>query len=179
MKKVNSQGYGDHYVHVKIAVPKLLSKKQKALMQAYAEIEEDTPGQIYGVAYDRDGKNESTSNSGDKKTSSNFENYSEPKMSNMNREKFNDKKSKEGFFNILSMAYEDNRPVFLFGFLMSISCGILWWFFNRPPDKPGKDNWNLGKQGAGLLTFPNGYDNTWVHGSILRKKDKDEDFKDT
>lgn len=56
MKKVNLQGYGDHYIHVKVAVPRTLSKKQKALMQAYAELEDDTPGQIYGVTYDKDGK---------------------------------------------------------------------------------------------------------------------------
>ncbi|XP_013195480.1 protein tumorous imaginal discs, mitochondrial isoform X2 [Amyelois transitella] len=56
MKRVSQQGYGDHYVHIKIQVPKTLSDKQKALMYAYAELEEDTPGQIHGVSYDRDGK---------------------------------------------------------------------------------------------------------------------------
>ncbi|XP_059056871.1 protein tumorous imaginal discs, mitochondrial-like isoform X2 [Achroia grisella] len=55
MKRVSQHGYGDHYVHIKIQVPKTLSEKQKALMYAYAEIEEDTPGQIHGVSYDRDG----------------------------------------------------------------------------------------------------------------------------
>ncbi|XP_047507837.1 protein tumorous imaginal discs, mitochondrial-like isoform X3 [Pieris napi] len=56
MKRVSQHGYGDHYVHIKIQVPKTLSKKQKALMYAYAELEEDTPGQINGVSFDRDGK---------------------------------------------------------------------------------------------------------------------------
>ncbi|KAJ2945197.1 hypothetical protein O0L34_g9267 [Tuta absoluta] len=56
MKRVSQHGYGDHYVHIKIQVPKVLSGKQKALMYAYAELEEDTPGQIHGVSYDRDGK---------------------------------------------------------------------------------------------------------------------------
>ncbi|XP_050672908.1 protein tumorous imaginal discs, mitochondrial-like isoform X2 [Leptidea sinapis] len=56
MKRVSQHGYGDHYVHIKIQVPKVLSEKQKALMCAYAELEEDTPGQIHGVSYDRDGK---------------------------------------------------------------------------------------------------------------------------
>ncbi|XP_026748735.1 protein tumorous imaginal discs, mitochondrial-like isoform X2 [Galleria mellonella] len=55
MKRVSQHGYGDHYVHIKIQVPKSLSEKQKALMYAYAELEEDTPGQIHGVSYDRDG----------------------------------------------------------------------------------------------------------------------------
>ncbi|XP_028029805.1 protein tumorous imaginal discs, mitochondrial-like isoform X2 [Bombyx mandarina] len=56
MKRVSQHGHGDHYVHIKIQVPKTLTDKQKALMYAYAELEEDTPGQILGVSYDRDGK---------------------------------------------------------------------------------------------------------------------------
>ncbi|XP_022836353.1 protein tumorous imaginal discs, mitochondrial-like isoform X3 [Spodoptera litura] len=61
MKRVSQHGYGDHYVHIKIQVPKSLSSKQKALMYAYAELEEDTPGQIHGVSLDRDGKKVSIS----------------------------------------------------------------------------------------------------------------------
>ncbi|XP_026736145.1 protein tumorous imaginal discs, mitochondrial-like isoform X1 [Trichoplusia ni] len=56
MKRVSQHGYGDHYVHIKIQVPKSLSSKQKALIYTYAELEEDTPGQIHGVSFDRDGK---------------------------------------------------------------------------------------------------------------------------
>lgn len=33
MKRVNSYGNGDHYVHVKIAIPKSLTAEQKALIQ--------------------------------------------------------------------------------------------------------------------------------------------------
>lgn len=33
MKRVNSYGNGDHYVHIKIAIPKSLTKEQKALIQ--------------------------------------------------------------------------------------------------------------------------------------------------
>lgn len=33
MKRVNSYGYGDHYVHIKIVVPKNLTNQQKALLQ--------------------------------------------------------------------------------------------------------------------------------------------------
>ncbi|XP_038218941.1 protein tumorous imaginal discs, mitochondrial-like isoform X2 [Zerene cesonia] len=61
MKRVSQHGYGDHYVHIKIQVPKTLSDKQKALMYAFAELEEDTPGQIHGVTFDRDGKKISVS----------------------------------------------------------------------------------------------------------------------
>jgi hypothetical protein len=56
MKKVNGYGHGDHYVVLKIQVPKHLSAKQKALVQAYAELETDTPGQILGVTMKTDGE---------------------------------------------------------------------------------------------------------------------------
>jgi DnaJ family protein A protein 3 len=56
MKKVDGLGHGDHYVNVKIAVPKQLTDKQRALLQAYAELETDTPGNIFGVTCKKDGK---------------------------------------------------------------------------------------------------------------------------
>lgn len=55
LKRVNSYGTGDHYVHLKIQIPAKLNNKQKALIQAYAELEEDTPGQIMGVTFKTDG----------------------------------------------------------------------------------------------------------------------------
>ncbi|XP_012261563.1 protein tumorous imaginal discs, mitochondrial-like isoform X2 [Athalia rosae] len=56
LKKVNSLGYGDHYVEIKIAIPSSLTEKQKALLQAYAELESNTPGSIYGVTFKTDGQ---------------------------------------------------------------------------------------------------------------------------
>ncbi|XP_017839349.1 protein tumorous imaginal discs, mitochondrial isoform X2 [Drosophila busckii] len=55
LKRVNAHGHGDHYVHIKIEVPKKLSKEQRALLEAYAELEHDTPGQIHGMAQRKDG----------------------------------------------------------------------------------------------------------------------------
>ncbi|XP_071452761.1 protein tumorous imaginal discs, mitochondrial-like isoform X2 [Hetaerina americana] len=55
MKKVNTYGHGDHYVHLRVDVPKHLNEKQKALMMAYAELEENTPGTIYGLNRTADG----------------------------------------------------------------------------------------------------------------------------
>ncbi|KRF78434.1 protein tumorous imaginal discs, mitochondrial isoform X2 [Drosophila virilis] len=55
LKRVNAHGHGDHYVHIKIEVPKKLSQEQRALLEAYAELEEDTPGQIHGMAQRKDG----------------------------------------------------------------------------------------------------------------------------
>lgn len=56
LKKVNGIGYGDHYVNVKITVPKKLTNEQQALLQAYAELETGTPGSIFGVTNKTDGK---------------------------------------------------------------------------------------------------------------------------
>ncbi|KAH8272851.1 hypothetical protein KR018_004766, partial [Drosophila ironensis] len=62
LKRVNAHGHGDHYVHIKISVPdcRKLDKERKALMEAYAELEEDTPGQIHGIARRTDGSKKAT-----------------------------------------------------------------------------------------------------------------------
>lgn len=64
MKKVNGYGHGDHYVTLKIKVPSRLDERQKALAQAYAELEQDTPGQIMGVTYKTDGKKKAFNSNG-------------------------------------------------------------------------------------------------------------------
>lgn len=61
LKRVNSYGNGNHYINFKILIPKKLTDKQKALIQAYAELEDDTPGQILGVTHKTDGKSASQS----------------------------------------------------------------------------------------------------------------------
>ncbi|KAH8297125.1 hypothetical protein KR044_005194, partial [Drosophila immigrans] len=60
LKRVNAHGHGDHYIHIKIDIPKKLSKEQRALLEAYAELEEDTPGQIHGMAQRKDGSKKAT-----------------------------------------------------------------------------------------------------------------------
>lgn len=55
LRKVNAYGYGDHYVHLKIKVPIRLTEKQKTLLLAFAELENDTPGTINGITYTKDG----------------------------------------------------------------------------------------------------------------------------
>ncbi|KAK1124050.1 hypothetical protein K0M31_020481 [Melipona bicolor] len=59
LKKVNDTGYGDHYVQIKIVIPTKLNDKQLALLQAYAELEDDTPGSIHGITYKTDGNKQS------------------------------------------------------------------------------------------------------------------------
>jgi len=55
LKKVSGYGYGDHFIHIKIEVPKCLNEKQRALLTAYAEIEGDTPGTVNGFTYTKSG----------------------------------------------------------------------------------------------------------------------------
>ena len=39
IKKVSGFGHGDHYINIKVRAPKKLDEKQKALLEAYAELE--------------------------------------------------------------------------------------------------------------------------------------------
>jgi len=55
VRRVNNFGYGDHYVHVKIQVPKKLSAKQEALLKSFAEVEDSTPGTINGIISTKNG----------------------------------------------------------------------------------------------------------------------------
>ncbi|KAL3318713.1 DnaJ subfamily A member 3, mitochondrial [Cichlidogyrus casuarinus] len=49
ISRLNSHGYGDHYVHVRIKNKRSLSELQKALLLAYAETEADVNGSVNGV----------------------------------------------------------------------------------------------------------------------------------
>lgn len=51
IKKVSGFGHGDHYINIKVRAPKKLDEKQKALLEAYAELEAGTPGTIHGLTY--------------------------------------------------------------------------------------------------------------------------------
>ncbi|XP_054721549.1 protein tumorous imaginal discs, mitochondrial-like [Uloborus diversus] len=63
IKRVNSYGYGDHYVNIKIKIPTKLSAKQKAVATVLAELETDSPGSIDGIVYTKEGKTATTSDS--------------------------------------------------------------------------------------------------------------------
>uniref|UniRef100_A0A8C0MIZ1 DnaJ heat shock protein family (Hsp40) member A3 n=1 Tax=Canis lupus familiaris TaxID=9615 RepID=A0A8C0MIZ1_CANLF len=47
--RINSYGYGDHYIHIKIRVPKRLTSRQQSLILSYAEDETDVEGTVNGV----------------------------------------------------------------------------------------------------------------------------------
>ncbi|XP_059194802.1 dnaJ homolog subfamily A member 3, mitochondrial-like isoform X2 [Centropristis striata] len=44
IRRMNSYSYGDHYVHIKIRVPKRLTRRQHSLLLSYAEEETDGSG---------------------------------------------------------------------------------------------------------------------------------------
>uniref|UniRef100_A0A8B9KF87 DnaJ homolog subfamily A member 3, mitochondrial n=1 Tax=Astyanax mexicanus TaxID=7994 RepID=A0A8B9KF87_ASTMX len=47
--RVSGYGYGDHYIHLKIKVPKNLSDRQRSLIMSYAEDETEVEGTVNGV----------------------------------------------------------------------------------------------------------------------------------
>uniref|UniRef100_A0A3P8SM59 DnaJ homolog subfamily A member 3, mitochondrial n=1 Tax=Amphiprion percula TaxID=161767 RepID=A0A3P8SM59_AMPPE len=49
IRRMNSYSYGDHYVHIKIRVPKKLTRRQRSLLQSYAEEETDVQGTVNSV----------------------------------------------------------------------------------------------------------------------------------
>uniref|UniRef100_A0A914DXJ7 Uncharacterized protein n=1 Tax=Acrobeloides nanus TaxID=290746 RepID=A0A914DXJ7_9BILA len=46
IKRLNTSGRGDQFINIKIRVPKRLTDNQKALMQAWAELEQDISGTV-------------------------------------------------------------------------------------------------------------------------------------
>ncbi|KAI8128740.1 hypothetical protein FF38_09979 [Lucilia cuprina] len=76
LKRVNSHGHGDHYVNIKIEIPKKLTKEQKELLQRYAELETNTPGSIHGLTKRQDGSKKATSSATQNSTKSETESSS-------------------------------------------------------------------------------------------------------
>lgn len=60
IRRVHSHGYGDHLVHVRVRMPTALSDKQRALLAAYAELENDTAGSVDGMADTSSGGRQAT-----------------------------------------------------------------------------------------------------------------------
>ncbi|XP_029364472.1 dnaJ heat shock protein family (Hsp40) member A3a [Echeneis naucrates] len=54
--RVSGYGFGDHYIHFKIKVPKTLTDRQRALLMSYAEEETDVEGTVNGVTATTTGK---------------------------------------------------------------------------------------------------------------------------
>uniref|UniRef100_A0A3P8SCP3 DnaJ homolog subfamily A member 3, mitochondrial n=1 Tax=Amphiprion percula TaxID=161767 RepID=A0A3P8SCP3_AMPPE len=54
--RVSGYGFGDHYIHVKIKIPKTLTDRQRSLLMSYAEDETDVEGTVNGVTATSSGK---------------------------------------------------------------------------------------------------------------------------
>ncbi|XP_054635079.1 dnaJ homolog subfamily A member 3, mitochondrial-like isoform X2 [Dunckerocampus dactyliophorus] len=92
IRRMNSYSYGDHYAHIKIRVPKKLTRKQRSLMLSYAEEETDVPGTVTGV--NRSTGGDSASSSSDKTRSS-----------SEGEDKKQHKQEEEGFFSKLKKMF--------------------------------------------------------------------------
>ncbi|XP_034388675.1 dnaJ homolog subfamily A member 3, mitochondrial-like isoform X2 [Cyclopterus lumpus] len=68
IRRMNRSSFGDHYAHIKIRVPKKLTRRQRSLLLSYAEDEQDVPGTVNGVEAAAGGG--SSSGSGTKSTGS-------------------------------------------------------------------------------------------------------------
>ncbi|XP_003790989.1 dnaJ homolog subfamily A member 3, mitochondrial isoform X1 [Otolemur garnettii] len=64
--RINSYGYGDHYIHIKIRVPKRLTSRQQSLILSYAEDETDVEGTVNGVTLTSSGGSTTDSSAGSK-----------------------------------------------------------------------------------------------------------------
>uniref|UniRef100_UPI00358EF829 dnaJ homolog subfamily A member 3, mitochondrial-like isoform X2 n=1 Tax=Myxine glutinosa TaxID=7769 RepID=UPI00358EF829 len=56
ISRVNSYGYGDHYIHLKVKIPKKLTQRQRALISEYAEDETTVEGTVDGITNTKTGK---------------------------------------------------------------------------------------------------------------------------
>nr|XP_008261400.2 dnaJ homolog subfamily A member 3, mitochondrial-like isoform X2 [Oryctolagus cuniculus] len=54
--RINSYGYRDHYIHVKIRVPKRLTSRQQSLILSYAEDDTDVEWTVNGITHTSTGK---------------------------------------------------------------------------------------------------------------------------
>uniref|UniRef100_A0A1A7XZE8 DnaJ homolog subfamily A member 3, mitochondrial n=1 Tax=Iconisemion striatum TaxID=60296 RepID=A0A1A7XZE8_9TELE len=76
IRRMNSYSYGDHYVHIKIKVPKKLTRRQRSLLLSYAEEETEVQGSVSGVNPSAGGGS-SASESGTKSTTTEEEKQEE------------------------------------------------------------------------------------------------------
>ncbi|XP_037544918.1 dnaJ heat shock protein family (Hsp40) member A3a [Nematolebias whitei] len=53
---VGGYGFGDHYVHIKVKIPKVLTDRQKTLIMSFAEDETSVEGTVNGVTNTSTGK---------------------------------------------------------------------------------------------------------------------------
>lgn len=127
LKRVNSYGQGHHYVNIKIQIPTKLSDKQRALIHAFAELEDDTPGQILGVVHKKDGKSSSTS-------STNFKAEREEPISEKFTQRAKDMPAYEAHDKQGTHEFKKNNPRYGGYFFLGFSAILIWWMFYNMTD---------------------------------------------
>ncbi|XP_022836352.1 uncharacterized protein LOC111363727 isoform X2 [Spodoptera litura] len=126
-----------------VTVPKSLSSKQKALMYAYAELEEDTPGQIHGVSLDRDEKAKTSSDTGagKSKSSGTFTGGEHIHQANRDTDDHERNNSKTWtFLESLGDAYKSNKMYFVSGFVMAVIVSM-YVMMHDPLDRFGANKY--------------------------------------
>lgn len=96
LKRVNANGNGNHYINIKIQIPKKLSDEQKALLQVYGEMETDTPGHVMGMTFKNDGSKQCMAGPAELLTRIRNALRKEPKMDeNINNNEKNDENGQD------------------------------------------------------------------------------------
>ncbi|XP_071371690.1 dnaJ heat shock protein family (Hsp40) member A3a isoform X1 [Centroberyx affinis] len=93
--RVSGYGFGDHYVHVRIKVPKTLTDRQRSLLMSYAEDETEVEGTVNGVTVTTTGGGSSGKRS-------------EAGQSRQEKEKEGDVKQEGGFFSKLKKLFSSS-----------------------------------------------------------------------
>ncbi|KAK9540961.1 hypothetical protein VZT92_003376 [Zoarces viviparus] len=97
IRRMSSYSYGDHYVHIKIRVPKKLTRRQRSLLLSYAEDETDVQGSVTGVEPSSEGS--TTSGPGPTKSTSSQEKEEEQQQQKEEEEE------EGGFFSKLKKMF--------------------------------------------------------------------------
>jgi DnaJ family protein A protein 3 len=87
IKHLEQAGRGNQHIHIKIRVPKTLTERQRALMQAWAELETDCTGTVNNIKKTVDGKTQNAQNDKAEKPIENSDNKNKEDDSILNRVK--------------------------------------------------------------------------------------------
>ncbi|TRY97823.1 hypothetical protein DNTS_014957, partial [Danionella cerebrum] len=79
----NNYGYGDHYVYIKLKVPKKLTRRQRKLLSSFAEDEKDVEGTVNGIT---------------RSSCEHYEEEDEPETNSRQKRDEEHEKREEGFF---------------------------------------------------------------------------------
>nr|XP_040041457.1 dnaJ homolog subfamily A member 3, mitochondrial-like isoform X2 [Gasterosteus aculeatus aculeatus] len=103
IRRMSTYSYGDHYVHIKIKVPKKLTRRQRSLLLSYAEDETDVQGTTNGV--ERPAGGSRSSQSGPGSNGSGEEEQQEKDKKKEEKKKEEEEEEEGGFFSKLKKMF--------------------------------------------------------------------------